>query len=165
MQAKTSKFKLVPMWLVTGLVASALAACTAQIDRRGYIPKAGAFNQVHAGMAKTEVEGVLGSPTTTASINFAGDSYYYISYTTETTAFLKPVERDRQIIAVRFDKGDRVSSIAQYGLQDGRIIDMNTQKTAVVGSEFSVLKELFKGAGGGASDANMLPSARGPQTH
>ena len=98
-------------------------------------------------MAKTEVEGLLGSPTTTASINFAGDSYYYISSTTQQTAFFKPVETDRLIIAVRFDKQDRLDGVAQYGLKDGHIIDINTNKTPVVGSEFSLLKELFLGAG------------------
>jgi len=163
MQQKTSGLKFASMWLVTGLVASALAGCTPEIDHRGYIPKQGAFNQVHAGMAKAEVEGVLGSPTTTASINFAGDSYYYISSTTSTSAFFKPVETDRQTIAVRFDKGDHVSSIAQYGLQDGRIIDMNTQKSPVVGSEFSILKELFKGSGGGDTKP-YIPPMKGPGT-
>jgi hypothetical protein len=32
-------------------------------------------------------------------------------------------------------------------MKDGRIIDINTNKTPVVGSEFSLLKELFVGAG------------------
>ncbi len=135
------------MWLVTGLIASSVAACTPEIDHRGYIAKPGVFSQLHAGMAKTEVDGILGSPTTTASINFSGDSYYYISYSTTQTAFLKPKETDRQVIAVRFDKQDHVTSVAQYGLQDGRVIDMNTRKSPVVGSEFSLLAELLKGAG------------------
>lgn len=163
MQAKRFRLKFPPMWLVTALVASALAGCTAEIDHRGYVPKPGIFNQVHAGMAKTEVEGVLGSPTTTASINFAGDSYYYISSTTSTTAFFKPVETDRQIIAVRFDRGDRVSSIAQYGLQDGHIIDMNTRKSPVIGSEFSLLVELFKGGGSTAGGAPPIQAQRAPR--
>lgn len=136
-----------PTWLFAGLIASGLAACTPEIDHRGYIAKPGAFNQLQQGMAKTEVEGLLGSPTTTASINFAGDSYYYISSTTERTAFFKPVETDRLVIAVRFNKLDRLEGVAQYGLKEGRIINTNTNKTPVVGTEFSLLKELFLGAG------------------
>ena len=83
-------------WLVVGLVASLMAACTPEINHRGYYPKAGAFAQVQEGMAKTEVEGILGSPSTTASINFQGDSYYYITSTTQGRAFLsqlKPADR------------------------------------------------------------------------
>ena len=140
----------VTFWLVTGIIASTLAACTPQIDHRGYIARPGVFGQLHEGMTKPEVEGILGSPSTTASINFQGDSYYYISSTTSQSAFLKPVETDRQIIAVRFDRQDRVAGLAQYGLQDGRIININTRKTPVVGSEFSLLTELFKGAGSNA---------------
>ena len=155
MALKVTGLKSASIWLASAMIASALTACTPEINHRGYIPKPGVFNQVHQGMAKAEVEGVLGSPTTTASINFSGDSYYYISSTTEQRSFLKPVETDRLIIAVRFDKQDRVSSVAQYGLQDGRIIDMNTRKSPVTGSEFSLLQELFKGVGAGTSGSML----------
>jgi outer membrane protein assembly factor BamE (lipoprotein component of BamABCDE complex) len=132
-------------------LASLVSACQPEIDHRGYIPKPGVFSSLHQGMSKPEVESLLGSPSTTASINFQGDSYYYISSTTQGRAILKPVEIDRQIIAVRFDKQDRVSGVAQYGLEDGHIIDINTRKSPVVGSEFSLLAELFKGAGSPSS--------------
>ena len=136
-------------FIVAAGLASLLAACQPEIDHRGYIPKPGVFSSLHQGMTKPEVESILGSPSTTASINFQGDSYYYISSTTRGRSFLKPVETDRQIIAVRFDRQDQVQSVAQYGLEDGRIIDINTRKTPVVGSEFSLLAELFKGVGAG----------------
>jgi outer membrane protein assembly factor BamE (lipoprotein component of BamABCDE complex) len=129
-------------------LASLVSACQPEIDHRGYVPKPGVFSSLHQGMSKPEVESLLGSPSTTASINFQGDSYYYISSTMRGRSILKPVETDRQIIAVRFDKQDRVSGVAQYGLEDGHIIDINSRKSPVVGSEFSLLAELFKGAGG-----------------
>jgi outer membrane protein assembly factor BamE (lipoprotein component of BamABCDE complex) len=134
----------ISMWLVAACVATLMAACSPEINHRGYIPKAGAFAQVSEGMAKSEVEGILGSPSTTASINFEGDSYYYISSTTTGRAFLYPTETNREVIAVRFDKSDRVTSTAQYGLLDGKIIDINTRKTVVVGSEQTLLSQLFR---------------------
>ncbi len=146
-------------WLVVGLVASLMAACTPEINHRGYYPKAGAFAQVQEGMAKTEVEGILGSPSTTASINFQGDSYYYITSTTQGRAFLSPVETSRQVIAVRFNKNDQVTSTAQYGLQDGRVININSRKTPVVGSELTLLQELLhslSSATPGVSGGDML---------
>src|SRR5437660_7983373 len=112
---------------------SLLAACVANIDHRGYLAKPGAFGQIHEGMAKTEVEGILGSPSTTASVNVRGDSYYYISSLTTQTAFLKPREIDRQVIAIRFDQNERVASFAQYGLEDGRIINVNSRETPAKG--------------------------------
>lgn len=125
----------------------ALAACTPTVEHRGYVAKPGAFNQIGNGMSKLEVEGVLGSPSTTASVNFQGDSYYYITSTTESRAFLAPKETNREVIAIRFDRSDQVQSFAQYGLQDGRIIDVNTRQTVVVGEDNGVLKKLFRGIG------------------
>ena len=137
-----------------GLVAIALvmAGCSPEINHRGYIAKPGAFSQVSEGMSKSEVEGILGSPSTTASINFQGDSYYYISSVTQGRAFLSPVETNREIIAVRFNKAEQVESVAQYGLADGKIININTRKTLIAGNEFSILRELFSGKGTAPTD-------------
>lgn len=134
-----------------------LAGCSPQINHRGYYAKSGALSQVAEGMAKSEVEAIMGSPSTTASINFQGDSYYYITSITQGRAFLDPVEVKREVIAIRFDKGDQVQSLAHYGLEDGRIININTRKTPVPGAEFDLLSELFRGNGGnsGPSTGNL----------
>ncbi|MFT3986212.1 outer membrane protein assembly factor BamE [Aestuariivirga sp.] len=107
--------------------------------------KPGAFEQITNGMPKSQVEAVLGSPSTTASVKFQGDSYYYITSTTKARAFLTPQEIDRQVIAVRFDKNDQVQSFGQYGLADGRVIDINTNTTPVVGDDLTILQNIFKG--------------------
>jgi outer membrane protein assembly factor BamE (lipoprotein component of BamABCDE complex) len=144
-------------------LASLMAACQPEINHRGYYAKPGAINQISEGMTKTEVESILGSPSTTASINFQGDSYYYITSITRDRGFLKAVETGREVIAVRFDKQDSVSGLAQYGLQDGRVIDINTRKTPVVGSEFSLLAELLKSTTGGLNtDGSMLAKTLTP---
>jgi outer membrane protein assembly factor BamE (lipoprotein component of BamABCDE complex) len=135
-----------------------LAGCTPEINHRGYRAKAGALSQVSEGMPKSEVEAIMGSPSTTASVNFQGDSYYYITSITQGRAFLDPVEVKREVIAVRFDKSDQVQSVASYALEDGRIIDINTRKTPSPGSEFDLLTELFRGSGaktGGPSTGNL----------
>ena len=155
MASNYTQLRLGLIWLFGVMIASALAACTAQLDHRGYIAKPGVFNSLHQGMSKLEVEGTLGSPSTTASINFQGDSYYYISSVTSHRSVLKPVEVDRQVIAVRFDRQDRVSGVAQYGLVDGAVIDLSTRKTPIVGSEFSLLAELLKGPGTAGSGNNL----------
>lgn len=134
-------------WLAAAALAAVLSACSPTVDHRGYIAKPGAFNQISNGMSKLEVEGILGSPSTTASVNYKGDSYYYITSTTESRAFLQPVETNREVIAVRFDQSGLVQSFAQYGLEDGRIIDVNTRKTVVVGEDTSMLSQLFRGVG------------------
>jgi outer membrane protein assembly factor BamE (lipoprotein component of BamABCDE complex) len=140
--------------LTVGLILAVMTGCSPEINRRGYIPQQGSFAQVSEGMSKSEVEGILGSPSTTASINFQGDSYYYISSVTQGRAFLAPVETNREVIAIRFNKSDQVSSTAQYGLADGNIININTRKTVIAGDDFSILKELLRGKG--VAPTNML---------
>lgn len=137
------------IWLGAGATASLLAGCQPTINRRGYYAKPGALSQVSEGMAKSEVEAIMGSPSTTASINLQGDSYYYISSTTSQRSFLTPKEQNREIIAIRFDKSDQVTSVAQYALEDGRIINMLDRKTPVAGQEFKLLSELFRSTGVG----------------
>lgn len=130
---------------------AAVAACTPEINRRGYYAKPGALSQISEGMSKSEVEAILGSPSTTASANVQGDSYYYISSTTAGRSFLKPVETNREVIAIRFNREDQVSSVAQYGLEDGRIININDRTTPVSGAERSILRDLFGGSTFGPS--------------
>ena len=139
--------------------ATLIAACSPTITHHGYLAKPGAFGQISEGMSRTEVEGILGSPSTTASINFQGDSNYYITSVTESRSFLKAKETSREVIAVRFDKGDQVTSFAQYGLEDGRIININSRETPMVGKELSILQDIFKGilgSKGRASSASYL---------
>jgi outer membrane protein assembly factor BamE (lipoprotein component of BamABCDE complex) len=124
-----------------------LAGCAPEVDHRGYVPKPGAFNQISNGMSKLEVEGILGTPSTTASVHYKGDSYYYITSITTSKAFLTE-ETQREVIAVRFDENDRVRSFAQYGLEDGRVIDVNSRQSPVYGEDNSVLSALLRGSKG-----------------
>jgi outer membrane protein assembly factor BamE (lipoprotein component of BamABCDE complex) len=134
---------------ISGLVAG----CTPEINHRGYYVKPGSLDQIRNGMGKPEVESIMGSPSTTASVNFQGDSYYYITSVTQGRSFLDPKEINRQIIAIRFDKQDQVQGLAQYTLEDGKIINILDRKTPVVGQEFSFLKELFRNTSVGPSDS------------
>jgi outer membrane protein assembly factor BamE (lipoprotein component of BamABCDE complex) len=134
-------------------VSVGLAACQPTIDYRGYQARSGDLAKVQVGMPKTEVEALLGSPSTTASVALQGDSFYYISSRMEQTAFFNPVETERQVFAVRFDGNDQVVSFANYGMEDGQIIDFSTRKTPTKGKELTIVQQLlgnigrFKGPG------------------
>lgn len=140
----------------------AVSACSPNIDHRGYLAKPGAFDQIREGMSKTEVEATLGSPSTTASVNLQGDSFYYISSVTEQRAFLTPKELERQVIAVRFDRNDQVASFGQYGLEDGKIIEINSRTTPSGGRELTVLQQIFGNIGRPGAGGAIVPG-RTPQ--
>ncbi len=136
------------LWAVfAALSASALPACSPQIEYRGYQVPQDALQQLQPGMSRTDVEALMGSPSTTATINTTGDSYYYISSVVEQNAFFDPQEVSRSVIAVRFDQNGQLQSVAQYGLQDGEIIDMNTNHTPTHGKELTVLQQIFSNIG------------------
>jgi outer membrane protein assembly factor BamE (lipoprotein component of BamABCDE complex) len=136
------------------LAASVLANCSPIVDHRGYLPRDGAMQNVQHGMSKVEVEALLGSPSTTATINVTGDSYYYISSVVEQRAFFHPKEVERQVFAIRFDDSDQVESFAHYGLEDGQIVNFSSRQTPTRGRELSVLQQLFSNLG----NVNPLPT-------
>ncbi len=128
-------------------MALLLAGCAPEVEHRGYVPKPGAFSQITNGMTKAEVEGILGTPSTTASVQFKGDSYYYITSITTSKTFMTE-ETQREVIAVRFDEDMRVRSFAQYGLEDGRVINVNSRQSPVTGEDTSILSSLLRGTTG-----------------
>jgi outer membrane protein assembly factor BamE (lipoprotein component of BamABCDE complex) len=129
------------------VIAAGLMACSPIVDYQGYLPKGEDMQKIQTGMSKTEVEAILGSPSTTATVNSSGDSFYYISSTMEQTAFFEPKVVDRQIFAVRFDRDDRVEKFANYGLEDGVIVDFISRETPTRGKELGVLQQLFQNLG------------------
>jgi outer membrane protein assembly factor BamE (lipoprotein component of BamABCDE complex) len=132
---------------LAGACLLVLTACQPTIDYRGYQARPGDMDRVQVGMPKSEVEATLGSPSTTASINYQGDSYYYISSRMEQRAFFTPEETDRQVYAIRFDQNDQVASFANYGLEDGQVVDFSSRKTPTVGKELTILQQIFSNVG------------------
>ena len=147
--------------LLTGAALASLAACSPVIDHRGYLPRGADVQKLQVGMSKTEVESLLGSPSTTATINTAGDSYYYVSSVVEQKPITGADIKERQVIAVRFDFEDRVQNFAHYGLEDGRIIDFISRETPTKGRESSIIREFFGNLGkfspGGPGGAGPSP--------
>lgn len=152
---------------VAGLaLVATLAACSPTVDYRGYLPRGDDLQKVQVGMAKTEVQALLGSPSTTATVKHQGDSFYYISSVIEQEAFFKPEVVDRSIFAIRFDENERVESFANYGLEDGRIINFSDRETPTRGKELSILQQLFQNVGrfdpGGQGPTGPGPMGPGP---
>lgn len=144
---QTSKTRLATRLIAVAGIALLAAGCSTKLEHRGYMPKPGAFDQITNGMTKMEVEGIMGTPSTTASVQYKGDSFYYITQITQQKAFMRS-ETDRTVIAIRFNEDAKVKSYAQYGLQDGRVIDINTNQTPVYGEDTSIISALLRSSKG-----------------
>ena len=129
------------------ICALALGACSEQIIKHGHQFRENDAQQIQPGMSQEQVKLQLGSPATTATIN-NGQAYYYIASTMTQTAFMKPKEVDRKVLAVYFNPTGSVDQVANYGIKDGKVVDYISRKTpAPGGRDDGILKQLFRNLG------------------
>ncbi|QIB36404.1 outer membrane protein assembly factor BamE [Ancylobacter pratisalsi] len=111
-------------------------------QQRGYVANPGALEQIPVGSSQEQVLLVLGTPSTVATVD--GEVFYYISQKTKKVMFMRPEVVSQRVIAVYFDPKDkRVTRVADYGLQDGKIFDFISRTTPTGGNEISLLGQFF----------------------
>ncbi|MDB5733556.1 MAG: hypothetical protein JWP16_1565 [Alphaproteobacteria bacterium] len=136
------KFVLVPLAAI-----SLLIACAPVISQRGYVPDPSNEGTIKTGAdTKTSVQSRLGYASTTAT--FGNDSWYYISATEKQVAFFTPTVLRRTILAVYFDKTNKVTSVRHFGLQDGHVISFESKETPARGRELTFLQQLLNATPG-----------------
>jgi outer membrane protein assembly factor BamE (lipoprotein component of BamABCDE complex) len=142
--------KSVSIKLVCGAGLAALIACAPVISQRGYLPDTAMEGAIKTGNdTKTSVQSRLGYASTTAT--FGNDSWYYISATEKQVAFFTPTVLKRQILAIAFDKNNKVTSVRHYGLRDGHVINFESRETPARGRETTFLQELLKATPGSSA--------------
>ena len=108
----------IPVLAVAGL---ALMACTPVINQRGYLPDASGEASIKVGMdTKTTIQQRLGDPSTSAT--FDDNAWYYITQSEKQIAFFDPIVTSRKVLAVHFDKDNKVTDIKHFRLKDGHIV-------------------------------------------
>ena len=123
----------------------ALAGCGGFTEtlQRGYVAQESTLEQIPVGATQEQVLIVLGTPSTVSTVS--GQTFYYISQTSQRVAAFLPYEvKDQRVIAVYFDKDRRVQRLANYGLKDGKIFDFLSQTTPTSGKELNYVGNLFK---------------------
>jgi outer membrane protein assembly factor BamE (lipoprotein component of BamABCDE complex) len=122
------------------------AACAPTVTKHGHQFQETDISQIGPGLSQDQVRSVLGSPTTTATVG-GGSAFYYISSTTRQTAFFKPDEVDRKVLAVYFTPLGAVERVANYGLKDGKVINFASETTKHSAKDESILRALFRNLG------------------
>jgi outer membrane protein assembly factor BamE (lipoprotein component of BamABCDE complex) len=109
---------------------------------RGYVIDSQALAQVTPGTPAEKVLTDLGTPSTTSTVG--GDAWYYISQQVDRSLAFSPGKvTDQHVLAVYF-QNKKVTRVANYGLEDGRVIDMISRTTPTGGAEQGFLKNLFR---------------------
>lgn len=128
-------------------LSGALTGCSEQITKHGHQFHDTDLQAIQPGMSQEQVRSTLGTPATTAVVG-SGDAFYYISSTMSQSAFFTPSEKDRQVVAVYFNQGGMVETVANYGLKDGKVFDFISRTTpAPGGKDEGILKSLFRNLG------------------
>lgn len=126
--------------------AGIVSACNPTLRSHGFRYPDGEVPTLTPGEdTQASVLATLGNPSTRGA--FEEDTWYYISATREYLAYLRPDTRERRIMAVRFDESGVVSSVDEYGLEDGRVVAFVDRETPTRGRELTLLEQLLGNVG------------------
>ena len=121
----------------------------------GYVVDQDTLDMVPVGSSREQVLLSLGSPSTTAT--FDSEVFYYISQMRHRpVAFMNPRVTDQRVLAVYFGEDGRVSNLAHYGLQDGKVFDFISRTTPTGGRDRSFIGQILSGVSGGGVPQNIL---------
>lgn len=125
----------------------ATAGCAPTVARQGFQVQEAAPRDVKVGEdTKSSVLAKLGSPSAVAT--FEPNIWYYIAQTSETYTYHKPKVSTRDVTAVTFDKdSEKVVSISQLSLKDGKRVAYSDRETPTRGRELTVLEQMLGNVG------------------
>ena len=131
---------------LSGLGLAVLGACAPIIQQEGNVPDPDQVVQINPGVDdKNRVTQLLGSPSTVSA--FQDRTWYYISRRTAQTAFLDPKVVEQEVLAISFNDNNIVDDMRIYGLENGRMIDMNTKVTPTFGNDLTLVQQLLGNLG------------------
>ena len=147
------------------LLCSALlcgaAACAPTTSYNGFQARDEKPMDIKAGTdTRSTVLAKLGSPSTRSA--FGDPVFYYISQTMQREAFLKPRVTTRDVVAISFDKDEKVAEVKGYKLKDGFRIAYDDRATPTRGRELNWMEQILGTIGRGG----VLPQDNDPgQAH
>ena len=155
---RSSEFKTRPFTRTAAMAAglatlAVLAGCNASATlspsgtlTQGYVMDEQALELVPVGSSREQVLLALGTPSTTST--FENEVFYYISQKRQRpVAFMNARLVDQRILTIFFGEDGRVTNIANYGLQDGKVFDFMSRTTPVASRETSFIGQMLTGLG------------------
>jgi len=130
--------------VVLGLTLSACSSgmSLTQNRQRGYSLSEDAVAQIRVGQSAQLVTAVLGSPQVTNS--FATETaWYYMGEKITQTAFGMQLSNDRTLLVIYFDKNNKVIDTERLGVQDGRVITIESRRTPSYGQDRTFIESIL----------------------
>ncbi|MEO0386797.1 MAG: outer membrane protein assembly factor BamE [Pseudomonadota bacterium] len=128
--------------LFAGAASVLLGACTPQVRVHGFVPTADELDLIEPGLdTQDSVADRIGRP---ANSNLLGDPvWYYVQSRMEQLTYNPPRETDRQVVVIAFTEDGLVKSIDRFGLEGGRVIDLNTRVTVTDPNRLGILQQFL----------------------
>lgn len=127
-------------------LSGVLVACAPVMRTHGYAPVPEALAQIEVGAdTRGSVQRKIGRPSNTGTFDESG--WYYVATVIEHFAYHEPEVVERRVVAVTFDERDVVSGVNSFGLDGGRIVDLETRTTPTYGRQLTVLEQIFSNLG------------------
>lgn len=138
-----------PVLKLSGLLligAVALGACAPRVDNRGNQVHAEDLASIEAGNStRGEVLDRLGSPSSQG--NFGVETWYYIFERTETTAFLAPEIKERQVVAIEFDETGVVKKVDTLDESQAEKVELAPGETPTAGNSLNFIQQMLSNFG------------------
>ena len=162
------------VYAALALAAALLASgCNPTLRTHGYVPTAEGKPQeinpntdtkatVLASLGSASIEGTFDEQDET-------DTWYYINQVRERYAYLRPQIQEQTVTAITFNADGQVTQVAEYGIEDRRIVSYSDRETPTRGRELSVLEQIFGTIGRiptdriGGNQQNVPGGAGGPR--
>jgi outer membrane protein assembly factor BamE (lipoprotein component of BamABCDE complex) len=128
------------------MLGGGLSGCAPVVKKHGYAPDDELLAGISAGQdTRGSVRRKIGRPSTTGA--FTDSGWYYVSTTVEQDMYKAPKVSERRVVAVEFDANDVVAAVNIYGLEDGRVIDLQTRTTPTHGRKLTILQQVLGNLG------------------
>ena len=125
---------------VIGLII-AVGACSPRAQTRGNLPDPELVAQLEEGdITQDEVAEFLGSPSSVTA--FGDEVWFYISEQTETLAWFEPEIKERQVLALHFNKEGTLVKIEKAGLDQANKLAPVERQTPTHGNKLTFLEQL-----------------------
>jgi outer membrane protein assembly factor BamE (lipoprotein component of BamABCDE complex) len=136
-------------FIAAAIVATTLSACSmgsgmALVTNKteGYDISDDALLQIRPGQSAQLVLTVLGTPQSQNSFG-QETAWYYVETKVAQTAFGLKNVTSRTVLAIYFDKNQKVKDKAVYGLDAGKVISIEGRKTPSYGEDKTFLESLL----------------------
>ncbi len=124
-----------------------LCSCSSDIfiTHNGNMPSNDKIVLLQKGQNKAMVRQILGAPSSVNPLD--NNTWIYMSSDVKRVAFFKPVELDRDVLTVKFDENDIVTSISRYSKEHGKEVAISEDATEFQKSDQGFFQEYFGGVG------------------